>query len=141
VRDHTVELSDRAGHVLRVAISTVRTLGQIRDAFAGDFQTAKVSMTGIPNGLTRTFINQTPGYWRVINYGLIRYNSGKVFARNSGADATTLDIYLANLDGTWGMQLWEYEDALGVNGQGTGSVTQPWVVGLSPGKFSWVLID
>jgi hypothetical protein len=29
------------------------------------------------------------------------------------------------MDGTWGMQLFEYEDTVGVNDEGTGSVIQP----------------
>jgi hypothetical protein len=98
-------------------------------------------MTGIANGRTTAFLRQTPGYWRVLDHGFIRYDSGKVLALRNGSDATTTDKYLVNLDGTWGMQLWDYEDGLGVNGAGAGAVTQPWVLRFSPGKFSWALID
>jgi hypothetical protein len=141
MRDHTVEISDKAGHVFRMSIQRPNVFGKLKDALAGDWVGPEATMTGIPSGSTRRFIKQTPGNWRVLEHGFIRYSSGKVLSNNTGADASTRDIFLLNMDGTWGTQLWDYEDALGVNDQGQGSITQPWVMGFLPGKFSWVLID
>jgi hypothetical protein len=151
MRNHTVEISDNAGHAFKMAISTVQSWGHVKDTLAGNDQKAGwVPMTGMgtrspdsdPRAGQISSWDQVPGTWRAIDKGFIRYSSGKLIIRNShNGDITTRDIVLMNLDGTWGMQMWEYEDVNGVNDQGQGAVNQPWVVGFPPGKFSWVVID
>jgi hypothetical protein len=81
------------------------------------------------------------GNWRVIDQGFIRYHSGKVLRANAG-DLTTIEIYLVNLDGTWGMKFFEYEGKFGgANDEGEGFIIQPWVLGIDQGRFSWSLVD
>ena len=103
-------------------------------------------MTGLPPQLDDGrnghigWNRQVPGYWRTLDQGFLRYGSGKLLTKWASGD-NTVDAILLTMDGTWGLKLFEYEDAMGVNDQGEGSVVQPWVVGFAPGKFSWVVID
>jgi hypothetical protein len=56
-------------------------------------------------------------------------------------DMSTVNIYLVNQYGGWGVQLFDYESVFGVNDTGAGFAIQPWVMSLSEGKFSWNLIE
>jgi len=112
----------------------------------GGCETLDLPMTGFKDDdgrMGHIRISRTiPGYWRVVDKGHIRYNSGRAINRNpKDADLTVRDLILTNLDGTWGMQFWRYRDYYGVNSEGTGAVIQPWVIGMQPGKFSWIVID
>jgi hypothetical protein len=148
MRNHTVQISDRDGHSFKMALSTVSAAGRVKDGFGGDFQNGWATMTGLrdQHGDARVgniyWDRQVPGNWRTLDQGFLRYGGGKLVNRDDrsrGVD--TRDVFLLTMDGTWGMQLFEYEDTLGVNDEGTGSVIQPWVVGFTPGKISWVLVD
>jgi hypothetical protein len=80
------------------------------------------------------------GEWETQEKGFIRYNSGKTRSRLSGnGDLTTRDLLILGPNGVktfdgddlFGMQLFEYEDALGVNDEGEGTVHQPWVLSVT----------
>jgi hypothetical protein len=138
VRTHTVEIGDRAGHTFKIEISTLSLLGLEKEGLAGNQKDFQPRITGASQ--QEVFYARPDGDWRVVDKGFIRYNSGKVARNHSGkGDLTTSDVMLLNLDGTWGMKLFEYEDTLGVNDEGEGFVVQPWVLGFPPGKFSWTL--
>jgi hypothetical protein len=138
VRNHTVEIGDRAGHTFKIEISTLSALGKVKEGLAGNQKSFLPTITGASQ--QGAFYAQPDGDWRVVDKGFIRYNSGKVaFHHSVNGDVTTSDVMLLNLDGTWGMKLFEYEDVLGVNDEGEGFVVQPWVLGFPPGKFSWTL--
>lgn len=81
------------------------------------------------------------GLWRTVDKGFIRYNNGKILVKNAGKDLTTHEIYMVNLTGEWGINLWDYEDATGVNDAGQGSVVQPWAISIGVGGVSWTLLD
>jgi hypothetical protein len=139
VRNHTVEIGDRAGHSFKIEISTLSALGLLKDALAGNQKEFQPRITGVSRQ-REVFYAKPDGDWRVADKGFIRYNSGTVARNHSGkGDLTTSDVMLLNLDGTWGMKLFEYEDQSGVNDEGEGFVIQPWVLGFPPGKFSWTL--
>jgi hypothetical protein len=138
VRNHTVEIGDRAGHTFKIEISTLSALGLAKERLA---RNQKVSFPAITGVSAENIHGAWPdGDWRVVDKGFIHYNSGKVVTNRSGkGDISTYDVMLLNLDGTWGIKLFEYEDTFGVNDEGEGFVIQPWVLGFPPGKFSWTL--
>lgn len=85
-------------------------------------------------------------HWKVIDEGFVRFRSGAVRTRSSNnGDLTTRDVLILGKEGIeaydgrdlFGMQLFEYEDLLGVNEKGEGFVIQPWVVSLTPGRIRW----
>src|SRR5436305_904920 len=145
MRVHTIEIADRAGNTFRMEVSTIRSAGRVRDVFAGDYDRLDIPMTGIKNDdgkvghivIDHAFNN---GSWRVLDKGFLRFNSGRAVTRYS-KDVTTRDVILMNMDGTWGMKLFDYEDVIGVNSEGTGTVAQPWVLQAKDGRFSWALTD
>ncbi len=144
MRNETVEIADREGHTFRMSISTPRFFGRVLDLVRGESVDVDLKMTGLKKddgvtghiGISRAIEG---GAWRVVDKSYLRYKGGKTFSRYAEA-GTTRDLILLNMDGTWGMKLWEYEDATGVNAAGSGSVIQPWVMGFQPGKFSWVVV-
>jgi len=136
--NNTAEIGDRSGHSFKIDLSTLSTLGRTREGLVGDQEWSFPRMTGLLQ--TKILPYRPLGDWRVLDKGFIRYNSGKLVWGFSTTGVTTYDIVLLNLDGTWGMKLFEYADALGVNDEGEGFVIQPWVLGFSPGKFSWTLV-
>jgi len=88
------------------------------------------------------------GSWKSMKAGYIRYFFGKTRLRFSdNGDATTNDLLIFSPDGqgiktydsqdSFGIQLFEYEYAFGVNDEGEGTVIQPWVLGLTPGRIRW----
>ena len=72
----------------------------------------------------------------------VALKSGQAIGRYSNKrDVTNRDLVLTNLDGTWGMMLWNYDGYYGVKDEGIGVVAQPWVMQMQPGRFSWVVTD
>ena len=141
MRNHTIEIGDRRGHSFKIHISTPSTGGELIGGIKGDWDTWTLQSTGGPRSPLRA--NMMPGDWRTIDKGFIRYNSGRVL-RSTTHDGSimNIDIYLANLDGTWGMKLFEYESKFGgANDEGEGFVIQPWVMGIDEGRISWSLVD
>ncbi|MBK9162482.1 MAG: hypothetical protein IPM21_00945 [Acidobacteria bacterium] len=124
MRDHTVEIVDKAGVTLRLRVSTPS---------AG---------TRLWGGITGTSTNPQ-GHWRTLDKGIIRFSHGPTEGTPTynSEDLTTRDIRLVGPTGGWGIEIYEYEDWTGVNPVGTGSVRQPWVLALAAGKFSWAIID
>ena len=140
MRNHTIEVGDRSGHAFKIHISTPSAWEEVKSGLSDGWQDYDLHMTGWP--VSEPFrAEMVPGNWRVLDLGFIRYSSGKVL-RKVGPDRLTIDIYLANLDSTWGMKFFEYEGKFGgVNDEGEGFVVQPWVLGIGVGRFSWSLVD
>jgi hypothetical protein len=111
----------------------------VADLFSGSRIDTWVPLTG--SDVQHYFSNQSPGNWRTIEKGALRFNSGNVYATVKPGTSSTDDIYLANLDGTWGMKLFEYADMAGVNDEGIGFVIGPWIMNFGEGRFSWTLVD
>ena len=80
------------------------------------------------------------GTWRTLDKGFIRFNSGQVESVDVTGWGGTVHIRLVSSEGSWGIQLDNYQDFWGVNDDGTGSVSQAWVLGLAPGRISWVIV-
>ena len=124
MRKHTLEIADKKGQAFRLHISTPS---------AGDRL-----WTAYTDGISK----RPEGHWRTIDKGFIRYHNGKAIRIKSiSQDLTTRDLYLVSSDSRWGVQIFEYEDWIGVNETGMGTVLQPWVLSIAVGKFSWVLVD
>ena len=90
------------------------------------------------------------GEWEAVDEGFIHLRSGKTRTRFSeNGDLTTSDMLILGdggikmYDGNdlFGMQLFQYQDILGSNSKGEGTVIQPWVVGLTPGRIFWKRIS
>ena len=82
----------------------------------------------------------TSGSWRSIDKGMIRYNSGPV---KQWAPSITSDwnvSLLKSSDNTWGIQFDNFISWGTVNDSGTGTVVQPWVLGLEPGRIDWAIV-
>jgi hypothetical protein len=80
------------------------------------------------------------GYWRTMDKGFVKYNSG-VAQKYGDGSVFERALFLSETHNTWGIKLYKWCSFWGVNDQGTGSVLQPWVLGLEPGSISWVLLD
>lgn len=140
MRNHTVEIGDRKGNSFKLRIATPQNWEAVREIYTGDTDKYSYRMTESKTGKS-DYGRIMGGNWRSIDKGFIRFNSGNVLKANSGTTATTRDLYLLNLDATWGMKLFNYEHYWGVNDSGTGFVIQSWVLNLAEGRFSWSLID
>jgi hypothetical protein len=90
------------------------------------------------------------GKWEAIDQGFIRPRSGNTQTRfTSNKDLTTSDLLILGMGGIktydkkymFGMQLFRYEHILGTNSEGEGTVIQAWVVGLTPGRINWKIIE
>jgi hypothetical protein len=80
------------------------------------------------------------GSWRSIDKGMIRRNSGPVnqWAPGKGPD---VKVELLEPDGKhWGVQLEKFISWGTVNDQGTGTLLQPWCIGLTPGDIEWSIV-
>ncbi len=78
------------------------------------------------------------GSWRAITKGMIKHNSGAI--GQAGKSVTGLAAQLLGPDGTYGVQLDNFISLGTVNDQGTGSLLQPWAIGLKPGVIEWSVI-
>jgi len=81
------------------------------------------------------------GYWRSLDKGFIKYNSGAAEKDSMPGTFAERDLKLIDTQNTWGMKLYRWCDFWGVNDQGKGLLLQPWVIGMEPGAISWVLLD
>ena len=138
MRNHTVELSDKAGKSCKIRISTPS---------AG---------TKIWHGITSDMLDEGPktGDWRTLDKGFIRYDSGETYSyKSDNEEYTTRDCYLLSIGGIelrhfygkehgkYGIKLFEYEDWNGVNNDGEGFVIQQWVLSFTVGRITWAVID
>jgi hypothetical protein len=82
----------------------------------------------------------TGGSWRSLTKGMIRYNSGPVhqFVPTFTGDWNVQLIRTS--DGTSGIQLDSFISWGTANDEGTGTLAQPWVIGLTPGAIDWTLV-
>ena len=80
-------------------------------------------------------------YWRSIDKGFIRFNSGKLLLKSQskwGFLPDDFDAFLLSKDGTWGIRLNLIQGTWLLNDQGKGKLVQPWAVNTKPGTISWV---
>ena len=98
---------------------------------AGNTMQLSVSVDTIGNG----------GSWRSLTKGMIRYNSGPVkqFAPSITSD---WNVQLIRTSGGtyWGIELDSFISWGTVNDEGSGTLLQPWVIGLTPGAIEWSLV-
>ncbi len=142
MRNNTVEILDKNGQILRLYISIPSILGIIKDSFAGEKQNVVAGLTG--SSYLKPFFDQLPGYWKVLNSQkkLIKFFAGSVLKDyDNYKDLTTQSIVLVNLEGTWGITLFNYFDVFGVNEYGKGTAVISWVSGLAEGRFAWSIVD
>ena len=138
-----MRIGDRKGKSFKIHIATPTNWDLIKNVYVADHNSYRYPMTGSRIGKSE-FGKIRGGNWRAVDKGFIRYNSGKIISTNSGVregDLTTNDLYLMNLDGSWGIKLFEYEYVWNVNEAGNGFVIQPWVLQMTVGRFSWTLVD
>ena len=141
MRNRTVEIADRSGHSFKLQISTASNMGRVQLEWMGDTKRVLLRVTGSNVDYYANMSGSYPGGWKTVEKGFLRYNNGTLATSANSATVTTRNIYLFNMDQTWGIQLFDYEDALGVNDEGAGYVVQPWVLGFDTGKFSWSVVD
>ena len=145
MRQDTVEIADRSGQTFKMELTTYENMEDVAGMVQGELKDVDLMMTGLKEVDGRMghirISNALPEYWRAVDKGHLRYDSGKAFKRRTYIDLTTRDLVLTNLDGTWGMKFWDYSNCFGVNKEGNSVVVQPWVMQMHPGKFSWVVID
>lgn len=80
------------------------------------------------------------GSWRSIDKGMIRHNSGPV-DQAKGSWSLDLTVRLLNpADDSWGIKLDTFISWGTVNDQGTGTLLQPWCIGLTPGDIEWSIV-
>jgi len=80
------------------------------------------------------------GSWRSLTKGMIRHNSGPVEqVRNDFFGAIDLRIDAGN---AYGITLQAFIGGWSgtLNDEGTGTVAQPWVIGLKPGAMEWSIV-
>ena len=141
MREKILRITDKSGNIFRMKISTPDIK---RKVLAGASDLAN----GLP--VVRYLPDYTAGgSWAVLDEGFVKYRSGPLRPRAShNGDLTTRDLLVLGDGGLesydrrdlFGMQLFEYEDAIGVNKKGEGFVIQPWVVAATPGRISWKVI-
>jgi hypothetical protein len=69
---------------------------------------------------------------------MIRHNSGPLDqVKDFGFKAINVQLLAG---GSWGIQLDEFTTWGTVNDQGTGTLDQPWVIGLTPGAIEWSIV-
>src|SRR5438105_950668 len=73
------------------------------------------------------------GSWRSLTKGMIRHNSGPL-TQGKHSWSTVIDVYL-EAGGHWGIRLDAFISWGTVNDEGTGTIVQPWVIGLKPGAI------
>jgi hypothetical protein len=78
------------------------------------------------------------GTWRSLTKGMIKHNSGPIY-QPKRTWTTDTDVQLMS-GGFAGMKLNTFISWGTVNDQGTGTVEQPWVIGLTPGAIDWVIV-
>jgi len=141
MRNETVEIVDSKGQKMRLKISTPSSLGLAKDALLYNRNgNVKVKLTGWEKHIY-TFPKEHEGSWKSLDVGFLKYHAGKTYSSNSSqGEVTTMDIYLVNTEGTWGIKLFNYDDLFGVNEAGEGTVVISWVTNLAEGRFSWSLI-
>jgi hypothetical protein len=145
MRDRIVTLSDKSGRSFNILISTPRTIGLdnigrvIDRLYTQHKRTYPFQITGEKKAYGST--KETWGSWKALEPGFIRFTSGKILSKKTHEDLTTLNIYLINMDLTWGIQLFSYEDWTGVNEVGEGVIVQDWALHFDVGRLSWSLAD
>lgn len=147
MRHSVVRITDKTGTSFRMKLATTTTKGrlaaevgeQVNKRILSDFTVGRKALAWV-----------RAGDWETEEKGFIRYHSGKTRSRLSGnGDLTTRDLLILGPDGVktydgddlFGMQLFEYEDALGVNDEGEGTVHQPWVLSIVPGRIRWKVVE
>ncbi len=85
------------------------------------------------------YIRSSRGSWHAVDRGFIRYHSGGTIQSGSVFNGSAVLHMLLPGTNNWIIQLDDFEDYLGVNSQGTGTVIQSAVLGLVPGTISWNL--
>lgn len=140
MRNKNIEIVDAKGNTLILNVSTPSTFGTTIDYLHGKDGFVKAKLTGWDKHIY-SFQKHYEGNWKSSNRGYLKYHGGKTYGRPSGqGDLTTHDVFFLNIEGTWGLQLFNYEDAFGVNNGGEGVVAITWVTGFSEGRFSWSVI-
>ena len=138
--NYILRIHDKKGNSFRMKIMTTSEFFPIRK-----IQEAKEIL--VRGGWFGGAVN---GEWKILDEGYIRLRSGKLRTRFSeNGDLTTCDLLVLGTDGIktydaqdkFGMQLFQYEDVLGVNHEGEGVVIQPWVMALVPGRISWKVVE
>jgi hypothetical protein len=87
--------------------------------------------------------NNISAEWKVLDEGFIKWSSGNGRLVKRKGFTLTSDLLLGLPDAgakgsfEWGMRLFEYDEFTHTNAMGEGIVTQPWVVGIEPGKITW----
>ncbi len=125
----------------------IRIIDKTGNAFTLNVSTPS-NGTRVWEGIKDISVIADGGSWKALKPGFLRYNFGKTRVRKSkNGDVTTRDLLVLSPDGAgiksydqgdvFGMQLFEYEDVLGVNDQGEGFVIQPWVLNITPGRVRW----
>jgi len=104
MRTHTVELGDKSGHSFKIEVSMPSYWARWLAVYTGG--------------------DTSWGGWRSIDKGFIRYHGGKAERSRrhyTGTDLTTANLYLYNMDGKWGIQLFDYDYSSGTNDAGEGN--------------------
>jgi hypothetical protein len=80
--------------------------------------------------------------WYTNDLGWLIYSGGPASSVSSEfGTLTDLDVWLARVGGdSLGLRLNVYENYRGTHSQGTGMVTQSWVLNLQPGPITWALV-
>src|SRR5439155_11736388 len=78
------------------------------------------------------------GSWRALDKGMIRHNSGSVVQYTGSWDPDVGVELMAG--GAAGIDLEKFISWGTVNDEGTGTVEQAWVIGLTPGEIEWSVV-
>ena len=147
MRHAVVRITDKKGTWFRMKIATTTAKGRLAAGVGGKVSKWVLMDTTIGRDLVTKVL---AGEWKTVDKGFIQYGSGKTRSRlSSNGDMTTRDLLILGPGGVkthdagdeFGMQLFQYEDLLSVNDEGEGSVYQPWVLTLTPGRIFWKVID
>ncbi|SRR5258708_30778701 len=81
----------------------------------------------------------TGGSWRSLTKGMIRHNSGPVIQYQDSYWSVDTNVGLL-AGGSAGIHLQRFISWGSVNDEGTGTIDQPWVIGLKPGAIEWSIV-
>ena len=83
----------------------------------------------------------TPGDWSVLDKGFISFDSGTTQCVRVTGHWYEEELRLISSEGTWGLQLTDFQGPLWVCSKGDGRLLQPWALSAEPGNISWVRTD